>query len=308
MIYSFSTFAFDAASLELTRQGRRVSLEPQPARALALLVSRAGEVVSRDEMRQAIWGAETHVDYDRGLAYCIGQVRSALHDSAEQPRFVQTLPKRGFRFLAPVSLTPPPGIDSIDQASGQSAVKMPVAESAPGSSATTANRRWAMGAIALLVLAGVAVTAVGWRTFATATVAVSIFDNETGDPSYDALVTGLSDLVVTELTNLSPGRIGVVGNAAALRQPRNIRNLQTLATAVDADYVILGQLQRQDERLRFIVHLIRLIDGVHLSAQRFIRPASEVAAFEAQVVAEARRVVQHFLLAPDRSSLGTPSR
>ena len=103
MTYSFGTFAFDAASLELTREGRPVRLEPQPARALAMLLARAGEVVTRDELRAAIWGEHTHVDYDRGLAYCLAQVRTALGDNAENPRFVQTLPKRGFRFLAPVT-------------------------------------------------------------------------------------------------------------------------------------------------------------------------------------------------------------
>jgi len=292
---SFGVFRFDGASLELTRDGRRVSLEPQPARALALLVSRAGEVVTREEMRQAIWGAETHVDYDRGLAYCIGQARSALGDSAETPRFIQTLPKRGFRFLAPVSVTPEPG-------------RAPVAEVSPAPAAGSMPGRWAGAAIALAV---VALAIVGWRTVATpprAVVAVSIFDNETGDPAHDALVTGLSDLVVTELTNLAPGRLGVVGNAAALRQPRNIRNLKTLATAVNADYVVLGQLQRQDDRLRFIVHFIRLADGVHLSARRFIRPASEVAAFEQDVVTEARRVVQEFLLEGPASAPPAPTR
>ena len=303
MIYAFSTYSFDGASLELTREGRRVGLEPQPARALALLVSRAGEVVTRDEMRQAIWGAATHVDYDRGLAYCIGRVRSALGDSAEQPRFVQTLPKRGFRFLAPVAVSSEPGVAATVPAFSPSSLSAVVAEasSAPVVAAS-AIRRWAIGAV---VLAALALAAVGWRTLATAprpVVAVSIFDNETGDPTYDALVTGLSDLVVTELTNLAPTRVGVVGNAAALRQPRNIRNLKMLATAVDADYVILGQLQRQDDRLRFIVHFIRLADGVHLEAQRFIRPAADVAAFEQDVVSEARRVVQEFLLAGPASS------
>lgn len=308
MIYSFSTFAFDAASLELTRDGRRVSLEPQPARALAVLVSRAGEVVTRDEMRQAIWGGDTHVDYDRGLAYCIGQVRSALGDSAETPRFIQTRPKRGFRFLAPVTVVPEPGVSPESPMPPPPAVSAPVASAVPALVASGAVRPWAMGAFALAVLA---VAAVGWRACATApqqVVAVSIFDNETGDASHDAFVTGLSDLIVTELTNLSPSRVGVVGNAAALRQPRNIRNLKTLATAVDADYVVLGQLQRQDERLRVIVHFIRLADGVHLSAQRFIRPAREVAAFEQDVVTEARRVVQDFLLAPDAPSPSTPTR
>lgn len=306
MNYTFGTFTFSSGSAELSREGRRVSLEPQPARALALLVSRAGEVVTREEMRQAIWGGDTHVDYDRGLAYCIGQVRAALGDSAEQPRFIQTLPKRGFRFLAPVTVVPEPGVSP--EAPAPPAVNTPVAASAPAPVATVAVRPWAMAAVAVTV---VAMAVLGWQTWATAppqVVAVSIFDNETGDGSHDAFVTGLSDLVVTDLTNLAPGRIGVVGNAAALRQPRNIRNLKTLATAVDADYVILGQLQRQDDRLRFIVHFIRLTDGVHLSAQRFIRPATEVATFEQDVVAEAHRVVQAFLLTASASSLPAPTR
>lgn len=291
MIYAFSTYAFDGASLELTREGRRVALEPQPARALALLLSRTGDVVTREEMRQAIWGAETHVDYDRGLAYCIGQVRSALGDSAEQPRFVQTLPKRGFRFLAPVAVNGP---------AAAPAAPSPPPDAAPSPVPAAAPRvpRWTFAAAALLVAA---LAALGWRLAVPApppVVAVSIFDNETGDPAHDRFVTGLSDLVVTELTNLAPGQVGVVGNAAALRQARNIRNLKALAAAVDADYVVLGQLQRQDDRLRFIVHFIRLSDGVHLQAQRFVRPPDEVLAFEADVLAETTRVVRRHLLAP----------
>lgn len=299
MVYSFSTYTFDAASLELTRERRRVALEPQPAQALALLLARAGDVVTRDEMRQAIWGAETHVDYDRGLAYCIGHVRSALGDSAEQPRFVQTLPKRGFRFLAPVTVERgAPDVALVPPALSVAATVTPVETGQP---APIAARRWRLAAALLLVAGG---AAFGWRAIATVrtpVVAVSIFDNETGDPTHDRFVTGLSDLVVTELTQLAPGRVGVVGNAAALRQPRNIRNLKTLAAAVDADYVVLGQLQRQGERLRFIVHFIRLSDGVHLQAQRFVRPPDDVLAFEGDVLAQAAAVVRRHVLALNAS-------
>lgn len=300
MISTFSTFRFEHDSLELHRDGRAVRLEPQPARALAVLLARAGEVVTREELRAAIWGDETHVDYDRGLAYCIGQVRSALGDSAEQPRFVQTLPRRGFRFIAPVSVAP---------AAPASAVPvMPALPTAPEvgvpstDPATTVERRarrprpwvWALaGAAAAVVL----MTA--WPLLDPArpvVVAVSIFDNETGDPGFDGFVTGLSDVVVTRLTALAPGRLGVVGNDPALRQPRNIRNLRALATALDADYVVLGQLQRENDRLRFIVHFIRLEDGVHLRANRFLRPASELPAFEGDVLAEIDRVVRTYAL------------
>jgi DNA-binding winged helix-turn-helix (wHTH) protein len=97
MIYRFGTFEFEDRSALLMRADRPVALEPQPARALALLLARAGDVVSRDELRAHLWGGDTHVDYDRGLAYSIGQLRAALGDSADNPRFVQTLPRRDIR-------------------------------------------------------------------------------------------------------------------------------------------------------------------------------------------------------------------
>ena len=120
MTYRFGQFEFDDASGELTRQGRIVRLEPQPARALGLLLSRAGSIVAREEMREHLWDPRTHVDFERGLAYCVAQIRSALGDAAENPRFLETMPKRGYRFIAPVEQvravtvvpTPEPVVDS----------------------------------------------------------------------------------------------------------------------------------------------------------------------------------------------------
>ena len=103
MKYRFGIFEFDDRAAILTRSDSPVALEPQPARALALLLSRAGDLVTREELRAHLWGSDTHVDFDRGLAYCIGQLRAALGDSADNPRFVQTLPRRGFTFIAPVA-------------------------------------------------------------------------------------------------------------------------------------------------------------------------------------------------------------
>ena len=304
MTYSFGTFAFDSGSLELTREGRRVALEPQPARALARLLAGAGELVTREEMRASIWGDDTHVDYDRGLAYCIGQVRTALGDSGDNPRFVQTLPKRGFRFVAPVALRPSTPSASAPTAGGDTPPSASAADepvdgrgSGPMPGAPRVTRGMLIAAVVLALVGGIWWWA-SMRPPQTITVAVSIFDNETGDPAHDAFVLGLSDVVVTQLTGLAPGRIGVIGNAAPLRQPRNIRNLKTLAATLDADYIVLGQLQRQGDDLRFIVHFIRLRDGVHLSAQRFSRPPGEVARFEADVTREATRVVRAFTTDP----------
>lgn len=296
MVYLFSIYAFDDGALELSREGRRVALEPQPARLLAALLARAGDVVTRDDLRQALWGDDTHVDYDRGLAYCVGQVRAALGDAADTPRFVQTLPKRGFRFIAPVSVQPaaPAAGERTRGAPDAGPLGTPPDPEPTAPTGRPSRRHWPWLAVAAVLVAAV----VGWtaRPRPSPIVAVSIFDNETGDTQYDTFVAGMSDVVVTRLTAVAPGRLGIVGNLAPLRQPRNIRNLRQLAETLPADYIVLGQLQRQGDDLRFIVHLVRLSDGVHLWAQRLIRPVHEAQAFEAAVVAEAEQAVRSFVL------------
>lgn len=283
MTYRFGVFEFDADAGGLRKNGRVVALEPQPSKALALLLSRAGEVVSREELRDAVWGADTHVDFDRGLAYCLSQVRSALGDSGDNPRFVQTLPKKGYKFIAPVS-----GALGASGASGVSRAQ--------------SFRKWQAVGYAVVGLA----VLLGWLLSRWApapdpqgktVIAVSIFDNETGLAEHDRLVAGLSDLVVTRLTQLDPARLDVIGNAAVLRQPRNIRNLKAVAAAVRADYVLLGQLQRGESGLRFITHFIRLSDEAHLKANRLEMPGGGVTGLEEAVPAEFERAVNQYVLA-----------
>ncbi len=98
----FGPFEFDPRSLELTRGGREVRLAPQPARLLETLVERAGHLVTREELRRALWGGDTFVDFDAGLNYCLGRLRAALGDDARAPRFIETLPRRGHRFVAAI--------------------------------------------------------------------------------------------------------------------------------------------------------------------------------------------------------------
>jgi TolB-like protein len=98
-MYRFGSFDFDHESGELRRNGMLVKLAAQPAGILRLLIEARGEIVSRDTIRQAVWGNDTHVDFDRGLTVAIGQIRTALSDSAESPRYIQTMPRKGYRFL-----------------------------------------------------------------------------------------------------------------------------------------------------------------------------------------------------------------
>jgi DNA-binding winged helix-turn-helix (wHTH) protein/TolB-like protein len=278
VLQKFGTFEFETDSRELRKNGRLIALEPQPAKALALLLARAGEIVSRDELREAVWGSETHVDFDRGIAYCVSQVRTALGDSGDNPRFVQTVPKQGFRFIAPVTHDAPAG---------------PVAPARTFNNWVTIPLTVAMLAASIgMVYETLSAPPVQERVV----IAVSVFDNETGQQEFDRPVAGLSDLVVERLTKVDPNRIAVVGNAAVLRQPRNIRNLKTVAQNIQADYVLLGQLQRGETGLRFITHFIRLRDEAHLKANRLPVGDDRLAGLETAVVEEFERAVREHVL------------
>jgi DNA-binding winged helix-turn-helix (wHTH) protein/TolB-like protein len=279
---TFGVFVFDAASGALTREGTPVRLQPQPARVLGILVNRAGDVVSRDELRQQIWNDRTFVDFERGLNFCIAQIRGALKDSADSPRFIETIPRRGYRFIAPVRrLTepvsaPPPAIAPVIAPPPALA---PVVEIDAHTLHVGRRKPW-LAAIAIGILA---VTTAGlvvgtWRV-ATAgdrrtRIAVVPFDNETGLNDFDAIARGVADATVARLaTPERVQRLSVIGNAAALYQPRAFRDLRRIGTALRADYVVLAQMKRDASRVRLIAHLIRVSDETHLWANTYDRAA-----------------------------------
>lgn len=278
MVYRFGTFELDDRSALLTRADRPVALEPQPARALALLLVRAGDVVTRDELRAHLWGDDTHVDYDRGLAYCIGQLRAALGDTADNPRFVQTLPRRGFRFIAPVEV-----VAKGEQATeAGSSAPPPASVSASASAPPASRRRWKVAAAALIALS--ILGAVGaWLvardprpgTASRPIIAVAVFENESGDPAHERAVAALSDVIVERLTALGPERVGVNGNASILRRPRDARDANAVAKETGATFLVSGQLQTKDGRLSLLMQLIRLDDGTHVWVQRIARPIGD---------------------------------
>jgi DNA-binding winged helix-turn-helix (wHTH) protein/TolB-like protein len=265
---SFGLFEFDLDAGFLTREGRPVRLQPQPARVLAMLVRHAGHVVSRDDLRQQIWPEGTFVDFERGLNFCIAQIRQALGDSADSPRFIETLPKRGYRFIAPVG--------------AQTA-------SRPDDSRLTAPSRarsW-VPAIALVGLVLVTAFLVGgaWRAGAIDSrirIAVVPFDNETGEDDFDRIARGIADATTARLAAPERvARVSVIGNAAALHQPRAFRDLKRIGAQLEADYIVLAQMKRDDTQVRLIAHLIRVADEAHVWANTFDRPA-----FTLQVQAE----------------------
>ncbi|HET7219890.1 MAG TPA: winged helix-turn-helix domain-containing protein, partial [Vicinamibacterales bacterium] len=179
---AFGKFEFDPDTGLLSRDGVPVRLQPQPARVLAMLVDQAGTVVTRDSLRQHIWADGTFVDFERGLNFCIAQIRSALGDTADSPRFIETLPRRGYRFIAPVrpAAAPP---------QGQHVQSPPVVAVAVEAGPHPRSMRWlSLAALAVFALITAALAAGAWRAGAhdqMVRIAVVPFDNETGLDAFD---------------------------------------------------------------------------------------------------------------------------
>lgn len=285
----FGTFEFDVDALELRRQGTRVSIEPQPAKALALLAARAGEVVTREELKQALWNGDVNVDFDRGIAYVIAQVRSALGDSADNPRFVETLPKRGFRFIAPVTA------GSKDPASEKSYSPEPAATP------------WLKALIASVVIVGAVAWMLAWQS-EHPVLAVAIFDNETGQSQYDQFTSGMADAVIGRLGKLDLDRLGLIGNARSLRMPRSTRDLNQIKSETGASFILISGLRTQDDGVRLLSQLIRLRDGRHVWVQSFDRPAGALAGLEEEVLAAVETGVRTRILGEPAPSPAPASR
>jgi DNA-binding winged helix-turn-helix (wHTH) protein/TolB-like protein len=261
---TFGLFEFDVQGGVLTREGVPVRLQPQPAKVLAILVGRAGDVVSREDLRQQIWSDGTFVDFERGLNFCIAHIRGALKDSADEPRFIETLPRRGYRFIAPVRTTAPAA---------------PASAAAPPD---TPRRRSSVplitvGAIGVVAAATIVLVLGAWFAGTAARpsrIAVVPFDNETGLDDYDEIARGVADATVARLaTPERIGRLSVIGNAAALHRPRAFRDLKRIGTSLNADYIVLAQMKRDASRIRLIAHLIRVKDEAHVWANTYDRPA-----------------------------------
>ncbi|HEU5453189.1 MAG TPA: winged helix-turn-helix domain-containing protein [Terriglobales bacterium] len=288
MRFRFGLFELDGDTLDLRRQGQPVHLQAQPKQVLACLVGNAGRIVTREELQKRIWGDQTFVDFDRGLNFCIAQIRSTLGDDAASPTYLRTIPRQGYQFIAPA--------ERID-ASGCPG-EAPGPASPPTGSAHGARKRQGrtptfvyLTALLLLASAAGVLLRLTAAPQSAPVVAVVRFDNETGDASFTRFSDALTDTFVERLTTLSAGRYAVIGNAQVLRGPRDRRDLVAIASSLRASYVILGQVQAYGGQTRILAHLIHMPEQTHVSVTRLDRHVTNPLDVEAEV---AQAIAQKF--------------
>ena len=254
--YRFGDYRLDDATGELTGPEGSRRLEPQPARVLALLLQSAGELVPGEALHREIWG-DAHIARDEGLAYCIRQVRAALGDQAATPRFVETLPRRGYRFLVPVEV-----------------VAEGTPEDPPGGKAARpalAAAWWIAGALLGVALLA-ALPALRQRDphpavpTHPAPIRLAILPLAPPDGPPSAYDRELGRALVAALTAAGAGRLEVVGPATTGAVDPRRRSQPELAGELGVDYVLSGGASTDGE-IAFL-QLIRGADGAHLWARR----------------------------------------
>ena len=271
----FGDFEFDAEALELHRDGKTIRLQPQPARLLHLLLTRADAVVSRDVVRRHLWPNEVHVEFDQSINSCVKRIRVALGDSAETPRYIETLPRLGYRFLQTVTAV----ADECEPPPGSPVPAKP-------------SRRARRAAQAVLAAAGAAlvllVSFLYWQPpdsrsvsadeaprLVLAVLPFAALDNWNGaEPFRQALAQEL----ITSLAQQGPERLAVV-----VREGRAETRLDAPSARAGADFVLDGRVQRGQGRLRVWARLLLAKDGTVLWTEAYDGVEEEILAFQVEV-------------------------
>ena len=284
----FGVFEADLRTGELRKAGRKVQIQEQPFCVLVSLLERPGELVTRDELRQKLWQSGTFVDFDTGLNKAITKIRDVLEDSASSPRFIETLPKRGYRFIAPIekmtpapegraaSPAPPAAIPSEAQPSG--------AESPRGAFGYGGRAKVAAAGLAvLLLLAGIAWlrwprerTPAGLRS-----IAVLPLDNLSGDSDQEYFADGLTDELITDLAQIHSLR--VISRTSVMQFKHTKKNLPTIATELNVDAVVEGSVVRSGNNVRVTAQLLDARQDRHLWAASYEREMADIIGLQGQV-------------------------
>jgi TolB-like protein/DNA-binding winged helix-turn-helix (wHTH) protein/Tfp pilus assembly protein PilF len=287
----FGVFEVDLLAGELRKHGLQVRLQEQPFQLLAILLEHSGEVVSREELKKKLWPGDTFVDFDHGLNKAINKIRGALSDSAESPRFVETVARRGYRFLAEVRVvgrapvrSPEPAIEGLSQP--QDPNRAALSGEPIGHKRLTPS--WAWGGISGSVLVLLLVVLAAW-TFRSRnrpppvirSLAVLPLESLSGDASQDYFADGMTDELITDLGQISALR--VISRTSVMSYKGARKKLPQIARELNVDAVVEGTVLRSGNQVRIAAQLIQAFDDKHLWAQSYEGDLRDTLALQNQV-------------------------
>jgi TolB-like protein/DNA-binding winged helix-turn-helix (wHTH) protein/Tfp pilus assembly protein PilF len=302
----FGVFEADMEAGELRKHGLRLKLSEQPFQILAMLVARPGEVVSREVLRERLWPSDTFVDFDHGLNNAVMRLREVLGDSSDHPRFIETLPRRGYRFIAPVELKssgaehPAPEAVASEKAAGIAGVSgkngSANSEALLNAAQGHHNRRFSLPRIAVLavaVLAGSAlisgitvhyvrgVNASKGKANRSSSLVVLPLENLSGDKEQDYFADGMTDDLIANLAKIHSLR--VISRSTAMAYKGTHKPLPQIANELNVDAVVEGTVMRVGNRVRITAELVQVSTDQHLWADTYESPIGDVLALQNRV-------------------------
>ena len=292
-IYRFGPYELRPRTRELYKAETKLKLRPQPFQILSVLVERAGDVVTREELRQLLWSKETFVDFEHGLNTSIKELRGVLSDSASEHRYIETLPKLGYRMIVPVEVGE---ALPVNHAIAQPQAK--VAENLPGQMTLPdrPQRVWAIKRRAVLIgISLVLIVGLGsfltwsrWRVrpqpaSARLMLAVLPFENLTGDAGQDYFSDGLTEEMISQLGRLDPQHLGVIARTSVMHYKHSQKQLEQIGHELGVQYVLEGSVRRDPEKVRISAQLIQVKDQTHLWARQYDRELSSILALQSEI-------------------------
>ncbi|MEP7341639.1 MAG: FlgO family outer membrane protein [Acidobacteriota bacterium] len=295
-VIRFGPFELKLRSEELCRDGVAVKLPPQPFKVLVLLATNAGQLVTREELQQEIWGQDTFVDFDKGLNFCIKQIREALGDNAQAPQYIETLPRRGYRFIALVEHIAATALPESVEAQRPESAGYEVMPQPTATAGSPRRIQWRAAAIALVVLLPLASYAL-WHRFTSQArptdgkvmLAVLPFENLNADATQDYFSDGLTEEMITQLGRLRPQRLGVIARTTALTYKKTKKDIRQIGQELGVKYVLEGSVRREADRVRITAQLIQVSDQTHLWAETFERNERDMLQIQSEVASRVAR-------------------
>ena len=279
-VWRFGEFEADVTAAELRKEGARLHLQDQPFQVLIVLLRRSGQLVRREQLRSEVWPEDTFVEFDQALNTAIKKIRVALGDDANAPRYVETIPRKGYRFIAEVSARAvKPGAGVADVVS-------------------RAEHRWSLSgrrvigglaAIGILLWAVVQdvrrIPAAQGRTQKKIVLAVLPFENWSDGSRQKYLCAGITQELITQLGRVDPGRLEVAAHTTVEPYGHTSRTVADIGRELHADYLVEGSLRSDRRHLRVSAELIRVSDQARLWGDDFDREDGDLLTVERDVAA-----------------------
>ena len=291
-VVKFGLFEVDLQTGEVRKAGMRQKLVGHPVKVLQALLERPHEIVTREELRQRLWPENTFVDYDLALRKAVNRLREVLGDSTESPRFIETIPRSGYRFIGAVEATQP--------------------EPVPSTAATPKNNSvpWKV-VIALLAVATILVAVntgkLRTRIFAKSnapeirSIAVLPLDNLSKDPGQDYFSDGVTDALTTELAQI--GALRVISRTSALHFKGTRETLPEIGHELNVDAIVEGSVTRSENRVRITAQLIDTRTDRHLWAKAYERESKDVLFMQDELARDIAAEIRVHLTPVERTRL-----